>query len=115
MGEIIRKQDKATLVTQWQRIRLPMQEMRVRPLGWEDLLENEMVTLLQYSCLGYPMDRGAWWATVHVGYKRVRRDLVTKQIRKEIQRLGPEALIPNKYLCVKERSMVQQKRLKKRY
>ena len=21
---------------------------------------------LQYSCLGNPMDRGAWWATVHV-------------------------------------------------
>ena len=21
--------------------------------------------LLQYSCLGSPMDRGAWWATVH--------------------------------------------------
>ena len=21
---------------------------------------------LQYSCLEYPMDRGAWWATVHV-------------------------------------------------
>ena len=20
---------------------------------------------LQYSCLEYPMDRGAWWATVH--------------------------------------------------
>ena len=20
---------------------------------------------LQYSCLGYPMDREAWWATVH--------------------------------------------------
>ena len=20
---------------------------------------------LQYSCMGYPMDRGAWWATVH--------------------------------------------------
>ena len=20
---------------------------------------------LQYSCLDYPMDRGAWWATVH--------------------------------------------------
>ena len=28
---------------------------------------------LQYSCLGNPMDRGAWWATVH-GY-----NLVTKQ------------------------------------
>ena len=21
--------------------------------------------LFQYSCLGNPMDRGAWWATVH--------------------------------------------------
>jgi len=21
--------------------------------------------LLQYSCLGNPMERGAWWATVH--------------------------------------------------
>ena len=21
--------------------------------------------LLQYSCLGNPMDRGAWWATIH--------------------------------------------------
>ena len=20
---------------------------------------------LQYSCLGNPMDRGAWWATIH--------------------------------------------------
>ena len=31
----------------WQRIRLPMQEMqemRVPSLGWEDLLEEEMVT-----------------------------------------------------------------------
>ena len=23
------------------------------------------VNLLQYSCLGNPMDRGAWWARVH--------------------------------------------------
>ena len=23
------------------------------------------VSLLQYSCLENPMDRGAWWATVH--------------------------------------------------
>ena len=29
---------------------------------------------LQYSCLGNPMDRGAWW-----GVKRVRHDLVTNQ------------------------------------
>ena len=25
--------------------------------------------LLQYSCLENPMDRGAWWATVHRGLK----------------------------------------------
>ena len=24
---------------------------------------------LQYSCLENPMDRGAWWATVHKGHK----------------------------------------------
>jgi len=33
--------------------------------------------LLQYSCLGNPMDRGAWWAIVH-GVTRVRHDLATK-------------------------------------
>ena len=24
---------------------------------------------LQYSCVGNPMDRGAWWSTVHGGPK----------------------------------------------
>ena len=33
---------------------------------------------LQYSCLGNPMDRGAWWATVHGVAKWVGRGLVTK-------------------------------------
>ena len=32
---------------------------------------------LQYSCLENPMDRGAWWATVH-GVARGRQDLATK-------------------------------------
>ena len=32
---------------------------------------------LQYSSLENPMERGAWWATVH-GVTRVRHDLVTK-------------------------------------
>ena len=41
------------------------QEMRVQSLGWEDPLEEEMATLLQYSCLKNFMDRGAWWVTVH--------------------------------------------------
>ena len=26
---------------------------------------------LQYSCLGNPMDRGAWWATVHKSWTRL--------------------------------------------
>ena len=29
---------------------------------------------LQYSCLGNPMDRGAWWATVH-GVRKSRTQL----------------------------------------
>ena len=33
--------------------------------------------LLPYSCLENPMDREAWWATVHE-VKRVRHDLATK-------------------------------------
>ena len=33
--------------------------------------------LLQYSCLGNPVDRGSWWDTVH-GVTRVRHNLVTK-------------------------------------
>ena len=28
-------------------------------------LEREMATLLWYSCLENPLDRGAWWATDH--------------------------------------------------
>ena len=40
--------------------------MQVQFLGWEDPLKEGMATpSLQYSCLENPMDRGAWWATVH--------------------------------------------------
>ena len=62
--------------------RLPaMRETWVQSLGREDSLEKEIATHsstlawripwgyrphpLQYSCLETPMDRGAWWATVH--------------------------------------------------
>ena len=34
---------------------------------------------LQFSCLEDPMDRGAWWATIHKVKKRVGHDLATKQ------------------------------------
>ena len=42
-----------------------IQGTQVQSLGQEDLLEEEMATPLQYSCLGNPKDRGAWQATVH--------------------------------------------------
>ena len=46
--------------------RLPMQETWVRSLGQEDHLEKEMATYSSnYSCLGCPIHRGAWQATVH--------------------------------------------------
>ena len=63
------------LVAQWWRIHLPMQEAWVLPLGWKDPLEKK---ILQYSCLGNPMDRRAWWATQSRGLQRVRPDLATK-------------------------------------
>ena len=33
--------------------------------GWGRSPKEGSGNLLQYSCLGNPMDRGAWWATVH--------------------------------------------------
>ena len=33
--------------------------------GWGRSPGEENVSLLQYSCLGNPMDRGAWWSIVH--------------------------------------------------
>ena len=43
---------------------------RLRRSGFDFLdqeypLAEEMASLLQYPCLENPMDRGAWWATVH--------------------------------------------------
>ena len=49
------------------------QEMHVQSLDQEDPLEEGNGNPLQYSCLEDPMDRGAWWATVH-GSQRVGHD-----------------------------------------
>ena len=54
-----------------------VQEPWVLSLVQEDSLEKKMAKLLQYSCLENPMDRGAWWDTVH-GVTRVEHDLATK-------------------------------------
>ena len=49
----------ASLVAQTIKHLPKMWETWVQSQGWEDLLEKEMATL-QYSCLGNPMDGGAW-------------------------------------------------------
>ena len=41
------------------------QEMWVQSLGWEDPLEEEITTQASVLAWKNPMDRGAWWATVH--------------------------------------------------
>ena len=55
----------ASLVAQRVKHLPAMQETQVRSLGWGDPLEKEMASILLYSCLENPMDRGAWQATVH--------------------------------------------------
>ena len=42
-----------------------MQETWVQPLGWEDPLEEGMTTDSSILAWRIPMDKGAWWATVH--------------------------------------------------
>ena len=45
--------------------------------GWGRFPGEEHGNPFQYSCLGNPVDRGAWWATVHGVAIRVGHDLVT--------------------------------------
>ena len=42
-----------------------MLETLVLSLGWEETLEEGMATHSSILAWRIPMDRGAWWATVH--------------------------------------------------
>ena len=42
-----------------------MQETWVQSLGWEDPLEEGMATHCCILAWRIPVDKGAWWATVH--------------------------------------------------
>ena len=42
-----------------------MQETWVQSLGWEDPLEEGMATHSRILAWRIPMDKEAWWATVH--------------------------------------------------
>ena len=68
---------RASLVAQLIKNLPSMQETWVRSVLGEDPLEKEMATYSRYSCLGNPLVRGAWQATV-LGVPRVSHDLVTK-------------------------------------
>ena len=58
-------------MSQGQRICLPVQQIRVLSLGWEDLLEEGVATRSSILAWKNPMDRGAGWATVHEVTKEV--------------------------------------------
>ena len=55
----------APLVAQMVKISPAMHETWVRTLGWEDPLEKGMATHSSILAWRIPMDREAWWATVH--------------------------------------------------
>ena len=45
---------------------LPITQVtQVQSIGWEDALEKGMATHSSFLAWRIPMDRGAWWATVH--------------------------------------------------
>ena len=44
---------------------LAMQEIWAQSLVWEDPLEKGMATHSSILAWRIPLDRGAWWATVH--------------------------------------------------
>ena len=51
-----------------------MQEMRVRSLGGEDPLEEEMATHSSILALKNPIVREAWWATIQRVAQSVRTE-----------------------------------------
>ena len=50
-----------------------MQDTWLPSLGWEDPLEEGMATHSSILVWKIPMDRGAWWATVHGAAKSQTR------------------------------------------
>ena len=62
----------ASLVAQMAMSLPAMQETWVWSMGWKDPLEKGMATHSSYlAWMKNSMDRGAWWATVHGGGKKL--------------------------------------------
>ena len=60
-------------MVQWLKLRAPNAGGPGLTPGWERSPGEGNSNPLQYSCLGNPMDRGAWWATVD-GVTKVGHD-----------------------------------------
>ena len=60
------KNQRASLAAQTVKSLSAVRETWVRSLGWEGPLEEGMATHSSILVWRIPMDRGAWWATVHV-------------------------------------------------
>ena len=70
----------ASLVAQSIKSQPAMQEMWLQSLGREDRLEKEMATHSSILAWKIPMDRQAWWSTIH-GVAIVGHNLETKRQR----------------------------------
>ena len=64
-----------------QRVNNPSKNTQVLSLGWEDPLEEGMVTHSSILAWRIPMDRGAWWAIVHEVTKCQTQLLQLRSIR----------------------------------
>ena len=54
---------------------------------------------LQYSCLGNPMDRGAWQATVYGVTKKTEHNLTTKQQLNNKRELNLRSIVSAQLKC----------------
>ena len=78
-----------------------LQETWVQSLHQEDPLKEGMATHSSYSCLENPMDRGAWWATVH-GVAKSQTQLSTSILPYSFEKINTSTkifiLVSNKEL-----------------
>ena len=63
-SSVFKKAFQVALVVKLQPAKVRRERSRLI-LGWEDPLEEEMATHSSVLAWRVPMDRGAWWATVH--------------------------------------------------
>ena len=82
----LRKEVKhnSSLVAQWSRTCLPMQEMRIQSLSLEDPLEKEMAIHSSILAWEMPWTEKPGGRQFRGGHRRVRHDLATKQQQQNI-------------------------------